>query len=553
MSHSKAVGSSDSEQRSAFPLASSLGKRLAFFFVLAMAELPLLAFLFQPGDVSRDPNWVMVRDVLRQGVPLSLFFFVSLVLVLTPKRQSIFAEWKHAALTHHWKLPLVVNLVVFLVLLVVTPFINTYGAAQSEPPWLLFGLWILSAFFAYGALVLAMAPAFFWRQFLDAERIWIAVAAGAAMLVGGMSYLSQQSWSILSEATFHLTAFFLSLYEGDVTTILDERIIGIGDFEVNIAAACSGYEGIGLVATFLALYLWMFRADLKFPNVLLMFPVGIGAIWTLNSVRIVALLSIGAHVSPNVAMTGFHSQAGWMMFLLVTIGILIATHHIPFFNRNEKGETVTDASPRVYEATAFLSPFLAMTAAGILAVAFSSGGYWLYSFRVTALLLAFFAFWKFYRGIDWRAGFEPIAIGALVGVGWIITDPGRGEASDLGLWLNGLAPAVFIVWVTLRTIGTVILVPLAEEMAFRGYLHRKLIADRFDKVAEGTFTWKAFIVSTVLFGAIHGRWLSGAIAGALFALALYRSGKLSGAIIAHMVANAVIAVWAISMGQWSLF
>jgi CAAX protease family protein len=46
------------------------------------------------------------------------------------------------------------------------------------------------------------------------------------------------------------------------------------------------------------------------------------------------------------------------------------------------------------------------------------------------------------------------------------------------------------------------------------------------------------------------RWVAGGLAGA--ALALYRSGKVTGAIIAHMSANAVIAFWAIVFGQWSL-
>lgn len=215
-------------------------------------------------------------------------------------------------------------------------------------------------------------------------------------------------------------------------------------------------------------------------------------------------------------------------------------------------------SPGAQLAAALLAPFLAMTAAAIVGAAFSAEGhYWVYGLRVAALLLAFFAFWRVYRAMewrpaDWRTGLEPLVLGLAVGAVWIVTDPGRGEASALGVWLGDLPPAAFAAWLAMRLLGSVILAPLAEEFAFRGYVHRKLIAEKFETVAEGAFAWKAFVISTGLFALLHERWLAGAFAGAVFALALYRSRKLSGAVAAHMAANAVIALWAIVFGQWSL-
>ncbi|NOX93592.1 MAG: exosortase E/protease, VPEID-CTERM system, partial [Alphaproteobacteria bacterium] len=360
-----------------------------------------------------------------------------------------------------------------------------------------------------------------------------------------------QSWNALSEATFHFSAFILRLYENNVMTDAGARNIGIGDFEVNIAAACSGFEGIGLVLTFTSIYLWIFRRELRFPNVFMVLPIGVAAIWILNSVRIALLISLGAHVSPEIAVAGFHSQAGWMMFLIVTIGIMLGVHRLPYFHKTSTSAPATAPSPAVFEATALLSPFLAMTAAGIIAAAFTGAGYWLYGLRVAALSLALFAFWRFYRALDWRIGWEPIVLGCLVGAGWIATDPATG-GNALGTWLATLGPLSAAAWIAMRVIGTILLVPIAEELAFRGYLHRKLIADKFETVAQGAFSWKAFVISSILFGVLHERWLSGALAGAVFAFALYRSGKLTGAITAHISANAVIAFWAIVFGQWSL-
>jgi len=122
----------------------------------------------------------------------------------------------------------------------------------------------------------------------------------------------------------------------------------------------------------------------------------------------------------------------------------------------------------------------------------------------------------------------------------------------LGDWLGTLGTGAAMAWIVMRTVGTILLVPIAEELAFRGYFHRKLIADKFETVAEGAFSWKAFLITSAFFGVLHERWLSGALAGAVFAVALYRSGKIAGAIAAHMSANALIAFWAIVFGQWTL-
>lgn len=533
------------------PVAAS-SARAVLLAVLAAAELPLLAFLYDPLAINdASPAWLATRAILREGVPAMLFFGAALAVVMTPHRHEVTHRWITLARNHPWRTSLVVNLTLFAAVAISTPFLNAYGAQLDRPPWGLFWLWFVGVAITYAALLLAAAPVTFWRDFLNRYRTSIALAAGAAIIIEAAALLSRQSWNTLSEATFIVSATILRLYERDVTTAPEQRIIGVGEFDVNIAAACSGYEGIGLVVTFLAVYLWIFRSTLKFPNVFWVLPIGVVTIWLLNALRIALLVSIGAHVSPDVAIGGFHSQAGWMMFLIVTIAIMIITHRISFFHKS--GEVrKKEPSPAAREATALLAPFLAMMAAAIVAGAFTADGDWLYALRVAAISLAVFACWRFYRAMDWLIGAEPFLAGLLVGVLWIVSDPGYGAQTTLGTWLDGLAPPLFALWLALRVTGTVLLVPLAEELAFRGYLHRKLVSARFEQVPEAAFSWKAFLVSSVLFGALHERWLAGFLAGAVFAIVLYRSGKLSGAVAAHMTANAVIAIWAITVRQWSL-
>ena len=126
----------------------------------------------------------------------------------------------------------------------------------------------------------------------------------------GPGALAQEGWNSLSSATLTLSHWFLTLYEPNVLYDNAQRILGVGDFKVQVFGPCSGYEGVALIVAFLPVYMWVFRRDLRFPNVLLLFPIGITAIWVLNALRIAFLVSIGAHASPVVAVQGFHSEAG---------------------------------------------------------------------------------------------------------------------------------------------------------------------------------------------------------------------------------------------------
>ena len=524
---------------------------LTFVFALVIFELTLIAFVYDPFMINgTDPLWRKVQSSLRLAAPAVIFAFTALIVMLAPERQTLLTLRRahiDETLRHR---ALAANIILFLILLGATKAFNYIGAAMAEPPWTLFIIWTLAVFGLYGLLALAIAAPAFWRKAILQYRWHGLVAIGAGALVQTAALMSRQSWNTLSDATFSLSAFFLRLVERDIVVDADRRILGPTDFKVNIDAACSGYEGIGLVLVFLSIYLWIFRRELRFPNAWILLPLGVLAIWVLNGARIAILILIGAHFSEEVAITGFHSQAGWMMFLLLTIAIMLATHQLSFFRKTAKTQRAPSVNYTI--AITLLAPFLAMTAAGIVAAAFTAESHWLYSLRVIAVSAALVCFYQAYRRLNWRTGYEPILLGLLVGAGWIATDPGAGAETALGLWLTSLPPAAAAIWLTLRLFGTIILVPMAEELAFRGYIHRKLAGKDLEKTAEAAFSWTALIVSSVLFAALHERWFAGGLAGVVFAIALYRSGKIGGAIIAHMAANALIALWAVAFKQWSL-
>ena len=97
-------------------------------------------------------------------------------------------------------------------------------------------------------------------------------------------------------------------------------------------------------------------------------------------------------------------------------------------------------------------------------------------------------------------------------------------------------------------------VPLAEELAYRGFLMRRLQARDFDSLAYQRVGWFAVAASSVLFGAVHGAlWLPGSVAGFAYGWIVKRQGRLGEAVAAHMTTNLLVAAAALGLGNWAGF
>jgi CAAX prenyl protease-like protein len=192
-----------------------------------------------------------------------------------------------------------------------------------------------------------------------------------------------------------------------------------------------------------------------------------------------------------------------------------------------------------------------MLAAAMVAAAFSSGFDALYPIGVVATAAALWAYRRRYR--EFAFALSPVAIGigfAVFALWMLLTGaPAAGPAKALPEMSAGLAAT----WIAFRVIGSVVTVPIAEELAFRGYLLRKLVSADFESVSPRHFTWVSFVASSVLFGLMHQSWLAGTLAGAGFAVAMYYRGRLWDAIVAHMTANALVAVAVLGFGRWDLW
>lgn len=108
------------------------------------------------------------------------------------------------------------------------------------------------------------------------------------------------------------------------------------------------------------------------------------------------------------------------------------------------------------------------------------------------------------------------------------------------------------VWLGFRLVGSILIVPVIEELAFRGYLQRRLISADFTK-ARYDWHWPAALISAAAFALLHSNWIAGLLAGLAFSFAASRRGKLSDAVLAHATANLLVGVAVLGAGRWDLW
>ncbi|MGH9343775.1 MAG: CAAX prenyl protease-related protein, partial [Terriglobia bacterium] len=155
--------------------------------------------------------------------------------------------------------------------------------------------------------------------------------------------------------------------------------------------------------------------------------------------------------------------------------------------------------------------------------------------------------------LRWAPSLGAISIGLLVCAIWFLVRRQAFTVQIAGLSvIQPAAPAILpgASWNVFRLLGAVLIEPVVEEMAFRGYLLRRLIAADFDSVAQGRFTWVSFLGSSIVFGLLHQQWYLGIFAGMAFAAAIYQRGRLSDAILSHVLANGLLATSIFFNGGW---
>jgi exosortase E/protease (VPEID-CTERM system) len=529
------------------PRFGLLARLLVVVVLLAIETLLISGLIQSPALDALTGAAKLTHDIQHWVFRFAIAYAASFAILLYLRGGRIASESAMASDT-----PLSIPwLLVHVALLAPFALLSSLLYRGGAVPFTLLSLgWHACGLAAAMALFAGIAPPKVWIQALrqtGALPLYSLLPAAGALLI---FKLSQLLWAPAAALTFQLVSLVLRPFIPSLRTDASTLTLITDHFAVQVSEVCSGLEGVGLMLAFCTAWLWYFRREYIFPRALIVVPIAVLLIFLLNTVRIAALVLIGDAGYERIATVGFHSQAGWIAFNLAAFGVAYVAKRSAWLNR-----TVPLPDAGVHDATAaYLMPLLAILAAGMLARAVSGGFDFLYPLRIVCAVAALWAYRRSYANVDWGFSWRGVLTGVAIFGVWAafahaVTAPAA-MPDDL-MRLSGSARAA---WIGCRAAAAIITVPIAEELAYRGFLMRRIAAARFDSVALQSVRWPAIAISAVAFGLMHGSlWIPGIIAGVAYGAVAVRSGKIGESVAAHATTNTLVAMQVLLFDQWQLW
>jgi len=515
------------------PASRTEGRRVGHLWLLPSALLVVEVLALQArfsaapfADV--DARWASIILALRELPRIALASLTALVLLGWSSLAEELARLRtdpHASRARPaW---IALQLGAFALLWGSAAVLFDREPASDPPSSLLLGVWPFLALICLGLAVRATAPLGTWLALL--KRRWSLLLS--ALTVGFLAWAAG-TWSqgglreVLRLPTLRVAYAMLFPFVDGAFIAPEAFQFGTKHFGVDLAPGCSGLDGIGLVGTFTAAWLVWQRRELRFPLALLLLPIGIAASWILNAARLAALVLIGEHASSRAAVAGFHSVAGLVFFCATAIGV-VALGSSNVFQRS----AVRVRAKWLDATAAYLLPLVLWVGIGLLAAAFPVQPAMRLGLRCLAVAALLVAAWPQLRELVQAPTSLGIAVSLLcVGVALCLprsVQEGVMVQRDPQDMPHGL----------LAIVAALLVAPIVEELAFRGYLMRRFASIHFERLDARRAGWLGILVSSVLFGVLHPAWHAGIAFGLLYALAFWVRGRMADAVLAHACSN----------------
>lgn len=184
--------------------------------------------------------------------------------------------------------------------------------------------------------------------------------------------------------------------------------------------------------------------------------------------------------------------------------------------------------------------------------------YWVFPLQSLLCAAVLLFFWRQYsfgsqRVIPLAVGVGLVAFAVWVSPQVLFGQPRRAEGFDPSLFAGDSA----LYWATVlgRFARLVVVVPLIEEIFWRGFLQRYLINERFQTVAFGSYTPVSFWIVVAGFTFVHAPvdYLAAAVTGALYGWLTVRTRTLLAPVVAHATTNLLLGLYIMKTGQWGFW
>jgi uncharacterized protein len=186
--------------------------------------------------------------------------------------------------------------------------------------------------------------------------------------------------------------------------------------------------------------------------------------------------------------------------------------------------------------------------------------FFFYPLRILITVAVLIWMWKVstqllpsWRGMTMPSVLLAAAVGLAIIVFWIVIGPmfRIGTPSQT----NPIPQDAILgpLWLGMRFLGAVLVVPIIEELFWRSYLARRVDAFEVDKLSPSKLSSRAILVSSLAFGLAHAEVLAGVVSGIAFCWLYKRRGDLRDAILAHAVANALLFAYVVKFSAFEFW
>jgi uncharacterized protein len=180
-------------------------------------------------------------------------------------------------------------------------------------------------------------------------------------------------------------------------------------------------------------------------------------------------------------------------------------------------------------------------------------------------------FWKSYTKVRWNGWWLGVILGVVSIFQWVgmqlllqkisihyngqVYEPFKPSPDFFDPSKAFSSPAIMWTWIAVRIASASLVVPVMEELFWRDFLWRSIIAPADFKLAGvGEWDWKAYLGVSIAFAFVHGNWWLTSIVWALMIGGLLAKTKSIGAcIVMHGVTNLLLGLYVLHTHDWSFW
>jgi exosortase/archaeosortase family protein len=176
---------------------------------------------------------------------------------------------------------------------------------------------MLSLALAFFFFVVAVFDKDYLIKFYNAFTKELIGAALVGVALYKLLMLFQAQWLFFSRGASNALFKVLSLFYPAIMTFEGNTpIVGTNAFAIAIGSPCSGIDSMFLFTAFCAGLFALDHKRLKKGVFALSFVIGFVGVYAVNILRLFLLVLAGIYISPEFSVGLFHTNAGWVLFII---------------------------------------------------------------------------------------------------------------------------------------------------------------------------------------------------------------------------------------------